>query len=457
MGVVGATKHVLQPIAPSHQWVKSVINTYKLFSGSLTRKEVFADCQKFNSFWSNRHIADVPISSSSPVKDKRYVHEAGYTYKNTLRYRLRESVAFLISQGPSTYATTLRVLNELKMRDPSFAPKSIVDFGSGTGTSSWVASDMWEESVKDLNLLDVSQDMHDIAEHLLAQKFDEIDEVTKKKQLNPNAPRRRFRNFFPIHEEETFDLSLSVHTLSELKDARARKRALRRLWAHTNDYLVIVEHGSPFGYGVVLEARDYLLHHVQADVEWHSSQKQSAHEEEEEMETIENVQVDGDQSGDVVDSDVLTGTNNIVAEIVGPCPHIDVCPMFETSKPCHFPLSLLWPMDLAYSKFLQHNHVQRPKFSYLIVKKSHRDSPTAGVPHCSQPAFKEPRIVAPPRKKKGFIMFPTCSPTGTLRDESRSKVKHGSVVWTDSKDRKWGDCIPDASTVSSDNHDGDAE
>lgn len=70
------------------------------------------------------------------------------------RYGSREVIAYAASRLQGTYGATLRVLNEvcglivnegigdcdwaqIAVRDPSFHPETMLDFGSGLGTAVW--------------------------------------------------------------------------------------------------------------------------------------------------------------------------------------------------------------------------------------------------------------------------------------------------------------------------------
>jgi hypothetical protein len=59
-------------------------------------------------------------------------------FKNTVRYNERESLAFLLGRTPSNFATALRAFTELKaLAGPAFRPTSLLDFGSGVGSTLW--------------------------------------------------------------------------------------------------------------------------------------------------------------------------------------------------------------------------------------------------------------------------------------------------------------------------------
>lgn len=61
---------------------------------------------------SNKHTSSL-FNKFYLALDAMYVSDEGLKFKNSLRYRDREALAYLVSQGPHTYASTKRVLNEV--------------------------------------------------------------------------------------------------------------------------------------------------------------------------------------------------------------------------------------------------------------------------------------------------------------------------------------------------------
>ena len=58
----------------------------------------------------------------------------------TLQARLWAQVAaYAAARMPGCYAAVARVLDELRLRLPDFAPASMLDFGAGPGTAIWAA------------------------------------------------------------------------------------------------------------------------------------------------------------------------------------------------------------------------------------------------------------------------------------------------------------------------------
>uniref|UniRef100_H2Z5Q3 Methyltransferase domain-containing protein n=1 Tax=Ciona savignyi TaxID=51511 RepID=H2Z5Q3_CIOSA len=195
-------------------------------------------------------------------------------YWKQIVYDHQNSHAFLLARSPGCYASSFRVLSNLKHEDFSFTPKSMLDFGSGTGTSMWAANKLWKESLKQYVCVDSSEHMNRLSHTLHTTADTESD-------LPPGI---FIRKFLPCLKM-TYDLVISSYTLSEQPSLKERMILLKLLWEKTSDYLVIIEHGNFNGYQIIMEARNLLV-------------------------------------------------NN--ATVVAPCPHDGPCPMWGSKTSCIF-------------------------------------------------------------------------------------------------------------------------
>ena len=109
------------------------------------------------------------------------------------------------------------------------------------------------------------------------------------------------------------------------------------------------------------------------------------------------------------------------AHIAAPCPHRASCPMKDPDW-CHF------------SVRLERNYLHRiakeaslgfedEKFSYIVVTKD-------DVKPCGY------RILRPPQKRKGHVIFPLCTPEGLKNKVVTQKEKE---IYKQSKKLEWGD------------------
>jgi ribosomal protein RSM22 (predicted rRNA methylase) len=47
------------------------------------------------------------------------------------------TVSYLLRKVPGSYAVAYKLMSEILKRNPSFSPKTMLDFGSGVGTWAW--------------------------------------------------------------------------------------------------------------------------------------------------------------------------------------------------------------------------------------------------------------------------------------------------------------------------------
>lgn len=65
----------------------------------------------------------------------------------------------------------LKIRNE----EPEFVPQNLFDFGSGTGSTIWAASEHWKDSFNEIFCVDLNENMNDLSKELL-QKGTTYDE-----------------------------------------------------------------------------------------------------------------------------------------------------------------------------------------------------------------------------------------------------------------------------------------
>lgn len=54
-----------------------------------------------------------------------------------VKYDLIQSLCYLVGRSAAEYSVLIRILSEIKSRDPDWKPKTLFDFGSGVGTVTW--------------------------------------------------------------------------------------------------------------------------------------------------------------------------------------------------------------------------------------------------------------------------------------------------------------------------------
>ncbi|XP_029930797.1 methyltransferase-like protein 17, mitochondrial [Myripristis murdjan] len=298
-----------------------------------------------------------------------------------IKYDEELGVIYMVARLAGGYAAVRRALNEIKKRDPSFAPQSLLDFGSGLGTVVWASHSCWGDSLKEMVCVDSSGPMNTLAEQLL--KGDD-------EKAEPHIKQVYFRQFLPVSPKVQFDVVVGAFSLSELPSKKERDEILFTLWRKTSSYLVLVENGTKEGHQMLMEARDILL-----------TKKEK----------------------------FLFDTR--AASVFAPCPHELPCPKLArlSPVPCNFqqpyhPLPLPGRPDR-----------QIEKFSYLILAR------TDGV-EAEKGGVDWARLVAPVLSRSRHVHCQMCCPNGQIQQVVVTARKHGRDVYRCARSSEWGDQLP---------------
>lgn len=154
--------------------------------------------------------------------------------------------SYLVARLPATYAAVSRVLGEAAALTPGFAPQSLLDAGSGPGTASWAAVDVWD-SLRRVTLLDNAPDFLKLATTLAGH--------------GPEPLRRAEAlagSIETLAPGQNADLVIAAYALAELPLNRI-SQAAANLWRAASSVLVLVEPGTPQGFARIRAARDALL------------------------------------------------------------------------------------------------------------------------------------------------------------------------------------------------------
>jgi ribosomal protein RSM22 (predicted rRNA methylase) len=216
-----------------------------------------------------------------------------------------DALAYALARMPATYAAVTASLNALVELRGDFAPNSLLDVGAGPGTVSWAAATAFS-SLQRFTLIDINAALEALA----------LD-------FGRNNPRlaamtyRRGAGDTALDDAEGADLVVASYLIGEVGDNKRRALA-ERLWAKTNDTLLVVEPGTPAGYRRIVDLRAQL---------------------------------------------VAAG-----AHVVAPCPHEETCPL-QAPDWCHFVQRL--PRLRAH---MQVKEAELPfedeKFSYVALTRA---------------------------------------------------------------------------------------
>ena len=164
------------------------------------------------------------------------------------RLHLHETIyaqAYLATRLPATFAATRASFEKVADLLPDFAPKTLLDAGSGPGTAFFAAEDCWP-TLKNATLIEASAPIRALGERLAAQASD----------IAPRWEQADLGRTFP--DTEKADLVTLCYVLNELSPDQGTK-LVDALWTHCTNVLILVEPGTPEGWKRLMRHRDQLL------------------------------------------------------------------------------------------------------------------------------------------------------------------------------------------------------
>jgi ribosomal protein RSM22 (predicted rRNA methylase) len=192
--------------------------------------------------------------------------DAASTASPPLLYGPDETLGFVLHALLPAYGVTVRVLEDVAAElPPGWAPRSMLDVGSGPGTALWAAREVWGDArnpagssgssstgvLGDVVLVEPSRSMSQVAEHLL----------TLSGHAGGVMHRRSLADVRRLHRGRTYDLVVVSGTLGELPTDRDRDATVADAWDLLSEggVLVVAEPGHRWGAHVIKRTRDGLL------------------------------------------------------------------------------------------------------------------------------------------------------------------------------------------------------
>jgi ribosomal protein RSM22 (predicted rRNA methylase) len=157
-----------------------------------------------------------------------------------------DALAYALARMPATYAAVTASLNALCEIRPDFAPTSLLDVGAGPGTATWAAAAAFP-SLTSLALLDSNSALRALA-------LDLAGDSTRLRKMTYQLGEARAA----LADSEAADLVIASYMIGEIGDAE-RTALAGLMWAKARDTLLIVEPGTPAGYGRIIALRRQLI------------------------------------------------------------------------------------------------------------------------------------------------------------------------------------------------------
>mmetsp|Transcript_31690 Transcript_31690/g.49557 ORF Transcript_31690/g.49557 Transcript_31690/m.49557 type:complete len:386 (-) Transcript_31690:28-1185(-) len=294
------------------------------------------------------------------------------------------AAAYVAHRMPGVYGCTYRLFEEIKKNYPGFQPKTMLDFGSGPGTTIWAASEVWRD-LAGVTAIERSSDMIDLAIGITKKR---PQQVTWRKLLSP-------------YVAQPYDIVVASYSLSELQTAEDRKAVVTTLWnqVKVGGVLALVEPGTPIGFGVIKDIRSLLLK--------------------------EQFSQDEDKK----------------PHIIAPCTHSHTCPLAE-DRFCHFPQRMqrvTW--QLAAKQDASRNY-EDEKFSFIVFRKGKGEVNSEEQEDISSFA----RVISQPKKRGKHTHLSLCQDAFKKTGFKRAQIKDviitkstGRLRFHYSRKAKWGD------------------
>jgi ribosomal protein RSM22 (predicted rRNA methylase) len=241
---------------------------------------------------------------------------------------------------PATYAAVGAALAQVARAVPGFGPASLLDLGGGTGAASWAATDVFT-SIESVTVLDQMPAALELGRRLASAR--------------PVLRAARWEPWLAPQALPSADLVTVSYLLGELPTGAAS--TLVASAASIGQAVLVVEPGTPAGYGRVLAARAEL-------------------------------QASG-------------------LRIVAPCPHESACPL-RAPDWCHF--------GVRVNRSALHRRVKNATLGYEDEKYSY----VCAVRWPELPRLSA-RVLRRPGQRKGLVQLRLCTPDGATVDELVAK------------------------------------
>ncbi|CAK4645372.1 hypothetical protein LEN26_005058 [Aphanomyces euteiches] len=307
-------------------------------------------------------------------------------------YGPQETLAYLAFEMDGVYSSLHHVFRQM---DKSFKPKSMLDFGAGPGTASWVAKEFYDKSLNEYRLVEPSQSMVDAAQVTM----EGFRGLSFRKSLSEMKRE--------IAKGKQYDLIVVSFVLSEITNDFERIAIVSTLWSLLADKgrLVFVDRGNSWGSLQVRSARQFILDSLTTNA-------------------------DDLAASDDVSPRIQGG------RILGPCPHHRECPMKE-GEWCHFAQrspKVVQPRLPTTQRWAGYGSM---KFSYLVLEKSKEfDSEESEAPSTLA------RLTRGPILSTRHVTLDLCLPKGELERRIVTKGRAVREVYRAARKAHWGSQWP---------------
>lgn len=194
----------------------------------------------------DRILADTPLADirkAAELLSQRYRGEV-----RDGRFHLSERLAasaYLATRLPATYAAVRASLAAIADIRHDWRPETLLDVGAGPGSVFWAACDQWP-SIEHATMIEGCDPIRRVGETLTQQEG-----LQRTMWIGADVARG-------LPDLRRADLVTLSYVLGELPPASIGP-LIERLWALSQDTLLVVEPGTPAGWQRILLVRDILI------------------------------------------------------------------------------------------------------------------------------------------------------------------------------------------------------
>mmetsp|Transcript_20618 Transcript_20618/g.21406 ORF Transcript_20618/g.21406 Transcript_20618/m.21406 type:complete len:762 (+) Transcript_20618:1-2286(+) len=353
-----------------------------------------------------------------------------------IEYNPAYAVAYLYSRMPYTFNIVKRILTELKTRNPSYRPTSVLDYGAGLGSGVLAALDVFKKKeLQKVAAVEPNKYMRKLGRYISDRSLtlEDPDSVTDIMWVESLAMLPGSGGM----ERGKFDLIILSHVLQEIRTAKSREMIIDTLYSRlsSNGVFVCVEPGSPKGYRFINDLREWII-----------EKRDELKKKEEEFQSNSSIEQEHSLSDSSLSSTVKKSMSIESVNILAPCPHALKCPLADKSFDwCHFSQLIRRYSKNIIPRVKKDDDLKNEKYSYLVIKKGEHilnridtvtDESELTIPELS---FKWGRLVRPTIKKQKHTIIDVCTREGSFERKTISYSHGRDEGYKIAKRLKWGD------------------
>ena len=173
------------------------------------------------------------------IRFQRKLSLSNAAASRSVLYSEADAIGYFLFRGPAIYAATLRVMYEVMTRLPWFVPKSMLDFGAGTGTSIMAVKEMFDPAGQAFGVDASARRTMTLSGATRAWMLETLKrDLERLDQTNAERKRARFMGVVALIEKGELtlddlpaDVRREVMRVSAQAMARSKERALHRAGA----------------------------------------------------------------------------------------------------------------------------------------------------------------------------------------------------------------------------------